>query len=76
MANKLLARVTAFFGPRLSAVPEIRDAQVLIAAIDRGGVPLNPAKVNAIARRIGLDVSTRAPMDETISRIRQALARA
>lgn len=47
----------------------------LIAAIDAGGVPLNPARVNDIARRLGLEVSTRAPMDETIARIRRALAR-
>ncbi|WP_153112068.1 hypothetical protein [Propionivibrio limicola] len=29
--------------------PEIVQAQRLIRAIDRGGIPLNPAKVNAIA---------------------------
>ena len=47
----------------------------LIAAIDAGGVPLNPARVNDIARRLGLEVSKRARMDETIARIRAALAR-
>lgn len=50
-------------------------AEDLIAAIDAGGVPLNPARVNDIARRLGLEVSTRARMDETIARIRAALAR-
>lgn len=50
-------------------------AEDLIAAIDAGGVPLNPARINDIARRLGLDVSTRARMDETIARIRAALAR-
>jgi hypothetical protein len=47
----------------------------LIAAIDAGGLPLNPARVNDIARQLGLEVSSRAPMHETIERIRQALRR-
>lgn len=47
----------------------------LIKAVDAGGLPLNPARVNAIARSLGLEVSTRAPVEETIRRIRQALAR-
>ena len=58
--------------------PEPSDRQRaldLIAAIDRGGLPLNPARVNDIARRLGLDVSTRARVEDTIVRIRQALAR-
>jgi hypothetical protein len=48
----------------------------LVAAVDAGGLPLNPARVNAIARSLGLEVSTRAPVEDTIARIRQALARA
>ena len=50
-------------------------AQDLIRAVDAGGLPLNPARINAIARSLGLEVSTRAPVDATIQRIRQALAR-
>ena len=46
----------------------------LLAAIDAGGIPLNPAIVNNIARQLGLEVSVHAPMDETIARIRAALA--
>ena len=45
-------------------------AQSLLAAIDAGGIPLNPAIVNDIARKLGLEVSMQAPMDETIARIR------
>ena len=52
-----------------------QQAQALIAAIDRGGLPLNPARVTQIARNLGLEVSARAPMAETVARIRQALAR-
>ena len=54
---------------------DIAQAQRLIGAIDRGGIPLNPAKVNAVARNLGLDVSPRAPVDQTIERIRACLGR-
>jgi hypothetical protein len=59
---------------RPSSAPE-HQARALIKAIDAGGLPLNAARVNDIARRLGLEVSTRAPMDETIARIRRALKR-
>ena len=55
---------------------DIEQARRLISAIDRGGIPLNPAKVNAIARNLGLEVSRKAPVEETIQRLRAALARA
>ena len=51
-------------------------ARQLIAAVDRGGVPLNPAKVNAIARDLGLEVARHAPVEATLERIRLALSRA
>jgi len=56
--------------------PEMRQAKALIAAIDSGGIPLNPAKVNEIARNLGLEVSRKAPVEDTIQRIRAALERA
>jgi hypothetical protein len=59
---------------RQASTPEQRAIQ-LIAAIDAGGLPLNAAVVNNIARTLGLEVSTRARMDETIARIRMALKR-
>lgn len=55
--------------------PEIRHARALIAAIDAGGIPLNPLRVNTIARALGLEVSRQAPVEETIARIRAALDR-
>ena len=61
---------------RPPASPERQQALALIAAIDAGGMPLDPARVNQIARNLGLEVSTRAPVEHTIARIRQALARA
>lgn len=53
-----------------------QQAQALIDAIDRGGLPLNPARVNQIARGLGLEVSRHAPVADTVERIRQALRRA
>jgi hypothetical protein len=69
--NKLMALLAP---ARPLSAPE-DQARALIRAIDAGGLPLNAARVNDIARRLGLEVSTRAPMDETIARIRRALKR-
>ena len=57
------------------ALSDIEQARMLIQAIDRGGIPLNPARVNHIARSLGLEVSTRAPVDQTIARIRACVKR-
>ena len=60
-------------------VPPVDDehqrARDLIAAVDAGGIPLNPARVNAIARALGLEVSSRARVEDTLARIRAALQR-
>ena len=61
--------------PDAGPLTDRQQAQALIAAIDRGGLPLNPARINHIARSLGLEVSPRAPMEQTVERIRQALAR-
>ena len=58
-----------------STAPELLRAQQLIRAIDRGGVPLNPLRINHVARDLGLEVSRKARPEETIARIRQALQR-
>lgn len=65
----------AWLKRRKPQLDERQRALALIAAIDKGGVPLNPAIVNDIARRLGLEVSTRAPMADTLARIRSALQR-
>ncbi|MEJ6007039.1 hypothetical protein WG899_15915 [Paucibacter sp. AS339] len=59
---------------RAAANPEQAQARALIAAIDAGGIPLHPAKVNQIARALGLEVSREAPVEQTIARIRELLA--
>ncbi|MBK6358346.1 MAG: hypothetical protein IPF44_17435 [Betaproteobacteria bacterium] len=65
----------ALFFSRPAPLSDYARARQLIAAVDRGGIPLNPAKVNAIARDLGLDVPRHAPVETTIERIRLALAR-
>jgi hypothetical protein len=73
---KLGARWAQWFGAAPPVSDDLGRARALIAAIDAGGVPLHPGKVNQIARGLGLEVSSKAPMEDTIERIRQALARA
>ena len=66
----------ALFTRKKRPLSDIEQARSLITAIDRGGIPLNPAKVNAIARNLGLEVSKKAVVEETIQRLREALQRA
>ncbi len=61
--------------PRRQALTPEQRATDLMAAIDAGGLPLNTALVNDIARQLGLEVSTRARLEDTIHRIRMALKR-
>lgn len=75
-AQGFFARLRArWFAPPAPLTANARARQ-LVEAIDRGGIPLNAAKVNAIARALGLEVSPRARLEETVQRIRQALSRA
>ena len=61
---------------KAAPLSDIEQARQLVAAVDRGGIPLNAARVNAVARNLGLEVSTKAPVAETIERLRKAVARA
>jgi len=72
----LFSWLRAIFFGRAAPLSDYARARQLIAAIERGGVPLNTARINAIARDLGLEVSRHAPAEETIQRIRQALERA
>jgi hypothetical protein len=69
--TSVLPWLRSLLGGRKLLPPERQRALDLIAAIDAGGVPLNPARVNDIARRLGLEVSVKAPMAQTIERIRE-----
>lgn len=74
--REIIARLRRIFSAKREAPNEMASAKQLIAAIDRGGIPLNPVRVNAIARALGLEVSKKATVEETIRRIRDAVARA
>ncbi|HEX6735310.1 MAG TPA: hypothetical protein VF096_10890 [Azonexus sp.] len=74
--NGIFAWLKGLFAPAPAPLSDIEQARRLIAAIDRGGIPLNPARVNAVARNLGLEVSTKAPVEDTIARLRAAIRRA
>lgn len=70
--NWFTALSTRLFRPKpRTAEQRARD---LLRAVDAGGLPLNVAVVNHIARELGLDVSRKARMPETIERIRKVMA--
>jgi len=71
----LLKWLKGLFVTRAKLPPEIQRAKEVIAAIDSGGMPLNPATINTIARNLGLEVPRRAPVSDTVQRIRRALER-
>lgn len=72
--TELVKGLKTLLNPPPAPVSDRQRAQDLIAAIDAGGVPLNPARVNDIARKLGLEVSVKAPVEETIARIRAGLS--
>lgn len=76
MRKGILGRLKKLLAAKKAPLSDIEQARRLIAAIDRGGIPLNPARVNAIARNLGLEVSRKAPVEETIERLRKAVERA
>lgn len=62
--------------PSVGKPPSDLDrARQLIAAIDRGGIPLDKTIINRIAESFGLEVARAARTEDTIERIRAALKR-
>ena len=74
-AARLLRTLKAWLrrGPTLPR--ELQAGRDVIAAIDAGGLPLDPARINRIARELGLDVSPQAPPEQTVARLRAAVER-
>ncbi len=72
-----MSRWSQWFKSSAKAQPrdEFDRARALVDAIDRGGLPLMPSKINDVARDLGLEVSRNAPVAETVERIRAAVAR-
>jgi len=73
--NIFISRVMNWLKPRDDMPPEIQRARQLISAIDAGGIPLDPTRICRIAEDLGLEVSRKARMEDTIARIRAALER-
>ncbi|WP_255533156.1 hypothetical protein [Polynucleobacter sp. 31A-FELB] len=53
----------------------VGQAKKLLAAIDQGGIPTDPIRINNIGRALGLDVLLSASMVDTIERIRAEVNR-
>ncbi|MDD2918653.1 hypothetical protein [Rhodoferax sp.] len=70
----MLSKLVKLLIRRKRPLSAAQQAAQLIAAIDAGGIPLNPARINDIARQLGLEVSRKAPLEATLARIRAALA--
>lgn len=73
--SRLAAWLARLLPSRRQALTDIERARAVVAAVDAGGMPLNPAVINDIARGLGLEVSRKAPVEATIERIRAALLR-
>ena len=73
--NYLISRFLNWLQPADNAPAEIRRAKQLITALDAGGIPLDPAIIVRIAEDLGLEVSKKARMEDTIERIRLAMSR-
>ncbi|MBI5918620.1 MAG: hypothetical protein HY849_04515 [Nitrosomonadales bacterium] len=73
--NTFITRLLNRLKPHDNTPTEIKRAKQLIAAIDAGGIPLDPSRIARIAEDLGLEVSRKARMEDTIKRIRSALER-
>ena len=71
----MLCWLSRLFRSHRPALTDLDRARALLQAVDRGGVPLDPVLVNGLARRLGMDVSRRAPMTDTLGRLRVWVAR-
>jgi hypothetical protein len=74
-AARLLRTLKAWLRRAPKLPRELQAGRDVIAAIDSGGLPLDPARINRIARELGLEVSARAPVEDTVARLRAAVAR-
>lgn len=74
-AARLLRTLKAWLRRKPRLPRELQAGREVIAAIDSGGLPLDPARINRIARELGLEVSAKAPVEETLARLRAAVER-
>ena len=71
----LIGRFCTWTVSLLRTSPERKRAKALLAAVDKGGIPTIPGRVNAIARDLGLEVRSSEPIEVTVERIRRAVRR-
>lgn len=74
-AARLLRTLRAWLRRKPKLPPELQAGKKVIDAIDAGGLPLDPARINRIARDLGMEVSATAPVEQTIERLRAAVQR-
>lgn len=74
-AARLLRTLKAWLRRKPRLPPELQAGKDVIDAIDAGGLPLDPTRINRIARELGLEVSARAPVEDTVQRLRAAVTR-
>lgn len=73
--NNFLSRFMGWLKLTDNLPDEIQRAKQFISAIDAGGIPLYPARIIRIAEDLGLEVSKKERMEDTIERIRLAIQR-
>lgn len=74
-AARMLRTLRSWLRRRSTLPGELQAGLDVIEAIDAGGLPLDAARINRIARDLGLDVSPQAPLEETVTRLRAAVTR-
>ena len=74
-AARLLRTLRAWLRRKPKLPRELQAGKDVVEAIDSGGLPLDPSRINRIARELGLEVSARAPVEETVARLRAAVER-
>jgi hypothetical protein len=74
-AARLLRSLKAWLRRKPTLPRELQAGKDVVEAIDAGGVPLDASRINRIARELGLEVSPKAPVEETVARLRAAVGR-
>ena len=74
-AAHLLRTLKAWLRRKPKLPRELQAGCDVIEAIDAGGLPLDATRLNRIARELGLEVSPKAPVEETLARLRAAVGR-
>ncbi len=74
-AARLLRTLNAWLRRKPKLPRELQAGMDVVEAIDAGGVPLDPLRINRIARELGLEVSAKAPVEDTVARLRAAVER-